>query len=50
MKIVIAGASGAIGSQLVPGLVAGGHGAAGATLSAEDTVAAVRHLENGVAR
>ena len=37
MKIFLAGASGAIGGQLVPELVAGGHEAVGTTRSAAKT-------------
>jgi 2-alkyl-3-oxoalkanoate reductase len=47
MKIFIAGASGAIGSRLVPQLAAGGH--VGPTRSgAKGGVAALRHPEDGV--
>jgi len=43
MKILVAGASGALGEQLVPRLVAGGHDVAGMTLS-DSVVEAVRGL------
>lgn len=42
MKIFIAGASGAIGSQLVPQIVAGGHEVVGTTRSA-----GWRHVADG---
>jgi hypothetical protein len=61
MKIFLARASGAIGGQPFPHLVAGGHEAVGTTRSvaktkvepsppadAEDGVAALRHLGEGV--
>jgi nucleoside-diphosphate-sugar epimerase len=41
MKILVAGASGAIGRQLVPRLVAGGHEVTGLTRSRGDAVAAL---------